>query len=134
MFAAIGQYVGTKVITAILVVGGAGAVIWFWRHPEDLATIGMVIKYILAWLGLVLVLPWATFFVTQWVVARESNMAAALMLAGYVLIDAIAALVLMGGMRGHNMLTWMVVLFGLLAAGVYNLKVCEYHAERLEQL
>jgi hypothetical protein len=134
MLEAIGQYVGGKVITALLVVSSAGAVIWFWRHPEHLETIWVTLKYVLVWLGFVLILPWATFFVTTWVVSKESNTAAGLMLAGYSLADAIVAFLLMGGVRGHNGLTWFVVVLGLLSAGVYNFKVCEYQAERLEDL
>ena len=64
MLTTIGQYIGGKVITAVLVVSGAGAVIWFWKHPEHLETIWQTIKYVLTWMGIVLVLPWATFFVT----------------------------------------------------------------------
>ena len=133
MFAAIGQYVGAKVVTGILVVSGAGAVIWFWNHPEQLAAIWLVIKYVLAWLGFALVLPWATFFVTPWVVAKESNAAAALMLLGYSLADVLVAMLLMGGVRGHDLLTWAILLLGFLSAGVYNLKVCEFQAARLAE-
>ncbi len=106
--------------------------IWFYKHPDDLQAIWKVIKYALAWLGFVLALPWATFFVTRWAVSKESNLVAGLMLAGYVFLDALVAVWLMGGLSGHNTLSWVVVLFGLLAAAVYNLKVCEHHAERLE--
>ncbi len=133
MLTAIGQYVGGKVITALLVVSGAGAVIWFWKHPEDLQTIWATIKYVLTWLGFVLVLPWATFFVARWVVAKDSNAAAAGMLAGYTLLDAVVAFCLMGGVRGHGGFTWVLLLIGFLAAAVYNLKVCEFQAERLEE-
>ena len=132
MLTAIGQYVGGKVITAVLVVSGAGAVIWFWKHPEHLETIWATIKYVLIWLGFVLVLPWTLFFVTTWVVGKDSNAAAALMLLGYSVADAIVAFCLMGGIGGHGTLTWMVVFLGLLSAAVYNLKVCEHQAERLE--
>lgn len=132
MLTTIGTYVTGKVVTAVLVVSGAGAVIWFWKHPEHLETIWAVIKYVLIWLGFVLVLPWATFFATSWVVAKDSNAAAATMLAGYSLADAVVAFCLMGGVRGHGTLTWMVVFLGLLSAAVYNLKVCEHHAERME--
>ncbi len=133
MLTSIGQYIGGKVITAILVVAGAGAVIWFWKHPEHLQTIWSTIKYVLVWMGFVLILPWATFFVTSWVVAKESNAAAAAMLLGYTLADAIVAFCLLGGVRGHGSFTWMLLLVGFLAAGVYNLKVCEHQASRLEE-
>ena len=131
-FEAIGKYVGSKVVTAILAVSGAGAVIWFWKHPEDLATIWLTIKYVLVWLGIVLALPWATFFMTTWVVAKESNAAAATLLLGYTLVDLVAAFFLMGGVRGHDLLTWMVLVLGFLSAGVYNFLVCDFQASRLE--
>ena len=42
------------------------------------------------------------------------------------------AFFLMGSLGGHNTLTWMVLLLGFLSAGVYNFKVCEFQAERLD--
>ncbi len=133
MLTSIGQYVGGKVITAVLVVSSAAAVIWFWNHPEQLATIWRTLQYALVWLGFVLVLPWATFFITTWVISRESNRAAGLMLAGYTLADATGAFILIGRLRGLGTLTWMVLILGFLAAAVYNFKVCEYQANRLEE-
>jgi hypothetical protein len=85
-------------------------------------------------LGFVLVLPWAMFFVTPWVVSKESNAAVALMLLGYVLADVAVGLLLVGGPSGHNLLTWMVLLLGFLSAGVYNFKVCEHQAGRWEEV
>jgi hypothetical protein len=133
MLATLGQYITGKVVTFVLVVSGAGAVIWFWRHPEHLETIWATIKYVLVWLGFVLALPWALSFVTPWVVRKDSNAAAAAMLAGYVLADVLVAAALTGGLRGHNAITWMVLVLGFLAAAIYNFKVCEYQAERLEE-
>ena len=132
MLTTIGQYITGKVVTAILVVSGAGAVIWFWNHPEQLAAIWKTLKYVVTWMGVVAVLPWATFFITPWVARMESNAAAAMMLAGYTLADVIVSFCLMGGVRGHGGFTWMVLFLGFLTAGVYNLKVCEYQASRLE--
>ena len=129
----IGKYVGGKVVTAILVVSSVGAGIWFWNHPEDLRTIWLTIKYVLVWMGIVVLLPWATFFVATWVVAKESNAAAAVMLLGYALVDIVVAFLLIGGVSGHNFLTWMVLVLGFLSAGVYNFKVCEYQAGRLDE-
>ena len=133
MLTTIGQYITGKVVTAILVVSGAGAVIWFWKHPEQLAAIWQTLKYVVTWIGVVAVLPWAPFFLTPWVVRKESNVAAALMLFSYTLADAIVAFCLMCGVRGHGGFTWMVLFLGFLTAGVYNLKVCEYQASRSEE-
>lgn len=132
MFTAIGQYLGARAVTMILFFSGVGATIWFYKHPEDLQTIWLTIKYVLVWLGIVLMLPWATFFVTTWVVSKDSNAAVALLLLGYLFVDATIAFFLMGGLGGHNALTWMVLLLGFLSAGVYNFKVCEFQADRLE--
>ena len=132
MWGTLGKYVGGKVLTAILVVATGCGVIWFWKHPEHLESIWVTLKYVLAWLGFVLVLPWATFFVTSWVVSKDSNGAAALMLVGYAMADIWVAVWLIGGVSGHNALTWAVLLLGVLSAAVYNFKVCELQAERLE--
>lgn len=134
MFAWLGQYVTKTVVTAIAILATAGAGYWFWKHPEDLRAIWMTIKYAIAWCGFVVLLPWATFFVTRWVVTLESNRATAMMLLGYVAVDAGVAFWLMGGVRGHGSLSWAVVFLGFLAAAVYNFKVCEYQAERLEEI
>jgi hypothetical protein len=134
MLTAIGQYVGAKVITAVLFVSSALTVIWFWRNPEQLQAIWQVVKYAMVWLGVVLVVPWAGFFVTRWVVSLESNAATGLMLLGYVVADAVVAFVLIGRVVGLGGLTWMVLLLGFLSAGVYNYLVCEFQASRLEDV
>ena len=134
MFTVIGQYIGGKVVTAILVVSGAGAIIWFWKHPEHLEQSWQILKYAIVWIGIVLILPWATFFATGWAVSKESNTVAGLMLLGYLVADAILAFALIGRMSGLGALTWMVLLLGFLSAGVYNYKVCEYQAGRLEDV
>ncbi|MCH7812517.1 MAG: hypothetical protein IID40_00720 [Planctomycetes bacterium] len=133
MWQTIGQYVGGRVLTAILVVGSAAGVIWFWKHPEQLQTLWLVIKYVLVWLGFVLVLPWALFFVPPWVLKKESNLATGLMLGGYVLADVVFAFILAGGVGGHGTLTWGVLLLGFLAAGVYNFLVCDHQAEMFDE-
>ena len=134
MLTTLGQYIGGKVVTAILVVSGAGALIWFWNHPEDLQAIWLTLKYVVAWMAFVVVLPWATFFVTPWVMTKESNLAAALMLVAYVLVDAVVAFCLIGGVTGLNTFIWVLLILGFLAAAVYNLKVCEFQAARSEEM
>lgn len=133
MFEAIGKYVGGKVITAILVFAVAAGGYWCYTHPEQLQTLGTVMKYVLVWLGLVIVLPWASFFVTGWAVKQDSNLAGGLLLAGLTLVDALFALYL-ADWSIHGALTWMVVLLGLLSAGVYNFLVCDFVAGRFEDI
>jgi hypothetical protein len=130
MWAVIGQYVGGKVLTAILVVGSGAAMIWFWRHPESLQAIWSVLKGALAWMGFAIVFPWAMFMVTAKVVKTESNTAAGVMLGGYLAADALVAFWL-AGWSIDGALTWVVVILGFLAAGVYNFLVCDHIAERV---
>ncbi len=132
MFATVGKYVGGKVLTAILVVASAGGMYWFYKHPEQLATVWNVLKGVLVWIGLVLVLPWAAFFVTGWVVRRESNLAGALLLVALTAVDALFAFYL-ANWSVQGALTWMVLLLGFLTAGVYNFLVCEFQATRFEE-
>lgn len=132
MLESIASSIGAKVLTALLVVGCVGAGIYFWRNPDDLRTIWEVVKYALVWIGFVLVVPWATFFIPRWVVKKDSNAAVGLMLAGYLLADVAFGL-LLAGVRGHGVLVWGVMFVGFLAAGVYNFLACEFQAARLEE-
>ncbi|MBI4719518.1 MAG: hypothetical protein HY763_17110 [Planctomycetes bacterium] len=132
MLTTFGQYIGGKVVTSILAALLIGGGIWFWNHPEQLATIWRTLQYVLVWLGITVALPWATFFVTPWVVSKDSNAAAGLMLLGYTVADFVVAWWLIGSLRGLGTLSWMVLLLGFLAAAVYNFKVCEYQAQQAE--
>ncbi len=131
MWAALGKFVGGKVLTAILIVATGASLIWFWKHPEVLRALWENLKSVLAWLGFVIVLPWATFFVPAKVVKTESNGAAAAMLIGYLLVDALVAFWL-AGWSIDGTLTWVVVLLGFLTAGVYNFLVCDFVAEKVD--
>ena len=131
MWEAVGKYVGGKVLTAILVVLTAGCGIWAWRHPDQLAAIGQVLKYVGVWIGIVVVIPWAAYPLTVMAVRRDSNVAGAILLALVTLLDVVAAL-MMTGTSGHGALVWLVLLLGFLTAGVYNFVVCNYQANRLE--
>lgn len=131
MLESVGKYVGAKVLSAILVVSGIGAGIWFWKHPEDLRAIWSSIKTVLVWLGIVLVLPWACFPLTKKVVAMDSNRAAIALIVGLVVVDGLFALYL-SGWTVSGALTRMVVVLGLLSAAVYNFVVCDFQANKLE--
>jgi len=132
MLKAIGQYVGGKVLTAVLVVTSAGGIIWCYKHPEQLESAWSVLKLLAVWVGFVLMVPWAMFFLSRWIVKQDSNAAAAVVLGGYLLADMAAAMFL-AGFSGHGTFTWMVLLLGFLSAAVYNFVVCDYQVTRIEQ-
>ncbi|MEE9297348.1 MAG: hypothetical protein V3W34_20610 [Phycisphaerae bacterium] len=132
MWAALGKFIGGKVLTAVLVVAAGASLIWAWNNPEALQAVWATSKGALVWLGFVLVFPWAMFFVPVKVVKLESNGAAAAMLLGYLAVDILAAYWL-ADWSIQGTLTWAVVLLGFLAAGAYNFIVCDYVAARTEE-
>ena len=132
MWAAMGKFVGGKVLTAILIVATGASLIWFWKHPEVLRALWENLKGVLAWLGFAIVLPWATFFVPAKVVKLESNGLAVAMLIGYLSADVLVAFWL-SEWSVSGTLTWVVLLLGFLTAGVYNFLVCDFVAERVDE-
>jgi len=123
--------IATIVITAAAVLGViVGAISWFQMAPADRSAILSVVRRGLGWIGIVLVLPWATCFVTMWVAKRESNAAGASLVAGYTLID----LAVLGWLFNFSISgTTGVVLcvLGVLIALAYNLLACDWIAEKL---
>ena len=126
------KYFGGKVLTAVLVVLAFGCGLWAWKHPEELAAIGHALKYIAIWLGLALVLPWASFPLVPWIVRRDSNRVAAALLVGLVVLDALAAWWL-SDFSITGVLAHMSCVLGLLCAAVYNYVVCNFLADRIEE-
>jgi hypothetical protein len=119
------------VLIAVLGLGVlAGAVSWFQMSPDARsAALGMVGRLI-AWGLIVLILPWATYFITTAVARRESNSAGVLLVAGYTVADIAAGAWLLGtGWSGTAAIIVGVV--GLLIAIAYNILACDWIADRL---
>jgi len=125
-----GQYIGGKVLGAVLIVASAIIVIWYWRlTPEARADMWGVVRGTLIWAGLVAVLPWASFFVPVRVMRAENNLVSATMLVGYLAADVGFAFYLTSGRMGDAWQTG-TMLFGFLCAVFYNFVVCDFIAER----
>jgi len=131
VFEGIAKYVGGKVVTAACVVASAGAIIWFWRHPESAQAIWHIIKYSLAWIAFAAALPWASFAVLPSIMKLESNIAGLALLALLTVLDVVMALWLCGW-DVNGALSWAVLLLGFIAAGAYNFVICESLARWLE--
>lgn len=132
MFPTIAKFIGGKILTAILVVTSVLIVIWYYRLPlEDRAAMWAAARDVLVWIGFVLVLPWATFFVPARVVRADSNVISGLMLLGYWIADIAFALYLTGGTVGGTFQAAILIL-GFLCAGLYNFLACEFVADRAE--
>src|SRR5690606_3959591 len=120
-----------KVVAGAVTLAVIAAGISWWRMDD--ATRQMLLSgtgKIVSWLLIVLLVPWATFFVTAWVARRESNAAGAV-LGG---VCRVAVGLLLGWLCEWQLpgaTAWSVLVVGALFAGVYNLLSCDWIAERL---
>lgn len=120
-----------KVVAGAVTLAVIAAVISWWRMDE--ATRQMLLSgtgKIVSWLLIVLLVPWATFFLTTWVAKRQNNAAGAALVAAYTFLEA----VLLAWLFDFNLpgaTAWTFLVVGALFAGVYNLLTCDWIAERL---
>ncbi len=123
--------IATIVITAAAVLGVVGgAISWFQMPAEDRSAILSIVGRGLGWIGIVLVLPWATFFLTTWVAKRDSNAAGAALVIGYTVVGA-AILGWLFDFSISGTTAAVLCVLGLLVALAYNLLVCDWIAEKL---
>jgi len=125
-----------KTVTGKVISGIAGLVvvlagISWWRM--DPATKDMLLSgtgKIVSWFGIVMLAPWATFFLSGRVGKMDSNAASAVLVLGYTLLEALVLMWLFGWhLPGTT--AWSFFVVGTLVAGVYNLLVCDWIAEKL---
>ena len=122
-----GKVVGGLVSLAVV----TAAISWWRTDPQIRQRLIDATGRISAWAGVVLALPWATFFLIGRVGRLESNLAGAILVAMYTL----AELLLLGWLFGWSVpgaAAWTFVLLGGLIAAAYNLLTCDWIAERLE--
>jgi FtsH-binding integral membrane protein len=125
-----------KTVTAKVVAGAVALAVVAtgisWYRMDD-STRQMLLNgtgKIVSWLFIVLLAPWASFFVTAWVAKRESNRAGAALVASYTILEA----VLLAWLFKFNLpgpTAWTFLVAGTLFAGVYNLLTCDWIAEKL---
>ena len=123
--------VTAKVVAGAVALAVVAAGISWWQMDE--ATRQMLLTgagRIVSWLAVVLLVPWATFFVTAWIARRESNGAAAGLVATYTLLEAVL-LAWLFEFRVPGVTAWTFLSAATLFAGVYNLLVCDWIAEKL---
>ena len=120
-----------KVVSAALALAVVAAAISWWRM--DPATRQMLLSgtgRILSWLGVVLILPWATFFVIGKVGRMDSNAAGAVLVGAYTLAEVLLLMWLFNWrLPGATAVTFLLV--GALFAAVYNLFTCDWIAEKV---
>lgn len=124
--------IGGKIATgAVALAVIAGGISWYRMDEPTRHTLLSGTGRIVSWLGVVLLLPWASFFVIGRVGRLESNLAGAVLVAVYTAVEA----ALLGWLFGWSLPgPTAVVFFGaaVLMAGAYNLLSCDWIAEKLE--
>jgi hypothetical protein len=121
---------GKVVSGAVALTVIAGGLSW-WRMDD--ATRQVLLSgtgKIVSWLGVVLALPWVTFFVIGRVAKRESNMAGAALVLAYTILEA----ALLGWLFGWSLpgpTAWTFFAVAALFAAAYNLFTCDWIAEKV---
>lgn len=122
--------VAGKVVTGVVVLAVIATAISWWQMDES--TRAMLLRgagRILAWLGVVLVVPWASFFVIGRVARLESNAAGGALVLLYTAAEAsVLAWLFDWSIRGAA--PWVFFTTATLFAGVYNLFACDWIAEQ----
>ena len=123
--------VAGKIITGAVALGVIVAAISWWSM--DPATRQMLLTgtgRIVSWLGIVLVVPWATFFVIGKVAKLDNNAAGAVLVGAYTLIEVLL-LAWLFEWRIPGPTAWTFLVVGALFAAVYNLLTCDWIAEKV---
>ena len=122
--------VAGKVVTGLVALAVIATAISWWQMDESTrAALLRGAGRVFGWLGIVLVVPWASFFLIGRVARLESNGAgAALVLAITVLEAAVLAWLFDWSVSGAA--PWVFFATATLFAGVYNLFACDWIAEK----
>jgi FtsH-binding integral membrane protein len=123
---AAGIMLGGIVALAVL----AGAISWWRSDPETRDQVIAASGRAMAWLGVVLALPWASFFLVARVEKTQSNAAGAALVGAYTLLEVVwLAWLFHFSFAGGLAITALTG--AALFAAVYNLFACDWIAEKV---
>lgn len=120
-----GKVVGGAVALAVV----AGGISW-WRMDQPARdSIVSGVGWVMAWGAVVLMLPWAGFFLIGKVARLDSNAAGATLVMALTAAEALLLAWLFDwSIRGAP--AWVFFSAAVLVAGVYNLFTCDWIAEK----
>lgn len=123
--------IGGKIATGLVSLAViAGAISWYAMDPGTRHGIVSGTGRILGWLGVMIVLPWATFFLISGVARKDNNLAGAALVFAYTALEAVLlAWLFSWGIKGATAVTFYCA--GVLLAGAYNLLACDWIAEKV---
>ncbi len=122
--------VGGKVVSGMVALAVIAVAISWWQMDEStrhslLSGTGRIV----AWFAVVLIVPWASFFVIGRVGRMDSNAAGAALVLLYTAVEAtLLAWLFDFSIRGAA--PWVFFAAAALFAGVYNLFACDWIAEK----
>jgi hypothetical protein len=120
-----------KVVTgAVALAVVVAAISWWQMDPSTRSALVGGTGRVLGWLGVVLILPWATFFLIGRVARLDSNAAGAALVAGYTILE-IVLLAWLLNWRSPSVTVWIFAILGGLFAAAYNLLACDWIAEKV---
>jgi hypothetical protein len=122
--------VGGKIVGGVVALAVVASAISWWQM--DAATREAILAgagKIAAWTGVVLVVPWASFFLIGRVARMEKNSAGAALVLIYTAIEA-AVLAWLFNWSIAGATAWVFYTAAVLVAGVYNLLACDWIAEK----
>jgi hypothetical protein len=121
-----GKVVGGLVALAVI----ASAISWWQMEPSTRHAILSGAGKIAAWFGVMLLVPWASFFAVGKVARMESNAAGAALVLGITGLEA-AVLAWLFDWSIAGPTAWVFYAAAVLVAGVYNLLACDWIAEKI---
>lgn len=123
--------IGGKIATGLVALAViAGAISWYEMDPGTRHAIVTGTGRIVGWTAVVLVLPWATFFLIGSIARMESNVAGGVLIFVYTALEAVLLAWLFGwAIHGATAVSFFCA--GLLIAGAYNLLACDWIAEKV---
>jgi hypothetical protein len=124
--------IGGKVATGMVGLAViAGGISWYEMDPATRHGIVSGTMKIAAWFGIVIFLPWVTFFLIGAVARLESNTAGAALVFGYTVIESVLlAWLFSWSIKGPTAIGFFCA--AVLVAAAYNLLTCDWIAEKLE--
>ena len=121
-----GKIIGGAVALAVVAAG----ISWYEMDPATRHELTSGTGRIVAWLGVMLLLPWVSFFLISAVAKRESNLAGAALVLAYTAIEGfVLAWLFDFSLHGATAIVFFSA--GVLLAAAYNLLACDWIAEKV---
>ena len=122
--------VAGKVVTGLVALAVIATTIsWFQMDEATRETLLRGAGRIFGWLGIVIVVPWASFFLIGRVARLDSNAAGAALVLAYTAVEA-AVLTWLFDWSVSGAAPWVFFITATLFAGAYNLFACDWIAEK----